>query len=224
MTRQLTALAAVGICILFLLPAVSTASIITVFTNFGAGQSYNTAGGNPVGNDFVGDDAAEGDTFTPTVTSAFSSLNIAVSCFAIGDCPDSFTISLDSDNAGLPGAVIESFTVPGDGALGILGNSNAPLTATSVLHPTLTAGTAYWIVVTADSNDSIAWNWNSTSDPSAEAFSPDSGTTWFSPSGLTPGAFEVNGTVSSATPEPGTISLLAGALSLCLLRRFASPR
>ncbi len=37
------------------LPAVAQASII--FTNLGAGQSYDVTQGNPVGNDFAGDNA-----------------------------------------------------------------------------------------------------------------------------------------------------------------------
>ena len=114
----------------------------------------------------------------------------------------------------MPGAVLESFSVPGT-SLGPLGANNAPLVLSSVLKPLLTAGTQYWVAVTSSLNDSIAWNWNSTGDASSEAISTDGGTTWFAPSGLTPGAYQVNGTpVTTVMPEPGALVLLTTVLLL----------
>src|SRR5208337_3114077 len=52
---------------------------------------------------------------------------------------------------------------------------------------------------------------------SAQAISTNGGTTWFSPSGLTPGAYEVDGsTVVVAVPEPNTLvlALASGVLGL----------
>jgi hypothetical protein len=192
-----------------------------VFSNFGAGFSYNIISGNFAGNDFGGDVAAEGDTFTPASSLNFSSLNIALSCFVTGLCPDNFTVALNQDNGGVPGVALESFTVTG-GSLGAFGSSNAPLVLTSILKPLLTAGTAYWVTVSADANDSVVWNWNSTGDPSIEAFSPDAGTSWFA-LGFTPGAYQVNATSAtiSDTPEPSTFVLLAPMMLLLLgLRNF----
>ena len=58
-------------------PAARAASIL--FSNFGPGLTYNTALGNPVGNDFVGFDEWPGESFTPIATSNIRSMAIALS-------------------------------------------------------------------------------------------------------------------------------------------------
>ncbi len=152
------------------------------------------------------------------VTPLFSSLRIALSCFAF--CPDPFFVALNQDAGNQPGAALETFAVPA-GVLGPLGSNNPPLLLNSVLNPALMPATRYWVTVSADLNDSIAWNLNSTSDPAAEAISIDGGSTWFSPSGNTPGAFEVSGIV----PEPASVGLLLGAAVLLgLLRLLLSSK
>lgn len=193
-----------------ILPFGARADIL--ISNFGPGLAYNTSGGNAVGNAFDNNTYAEGDTFTPTFTATFSSLDIALGCAFV--CPDPFNVSLTSDNGGQPGAVIETFSVAGS-SLGPSGSNNAPLVLNSALNPVLTAGLPYWITVTSDLSDSISWNWNSTGDTSAEAISTDGGATWFSPSGQTPGALEVDGSpIISSTPEPSSAACLMLALLL----------
>jgi hypothetical protein len=199
----------VGVWIfVFAATAISRADVM-VFNNFGAGLSYNTGAGNFVGNAFdgSGNNYGEGVEFTPYFTANLSSLDIALSCFF--GCSDSFTVSLDASSSGAPGAALESFTISG-ASLGPLGTNNPALLLTSVLMPTLTAGTPYWVTVTSDVNDSIVWNWNSTGDTSADALSTDGGSTWFAPSGETPGAVRVGGSV----PEPGAIVLLSTVVLL----------
>jgi len=192
--------------LLFAASSVSRADVV-LFSNFGPSFGYNTTGGNPVGNAFDGNNYAQGDTFTPTTSANFSSLDIALSCaFA---CPDNFTVSLDANSSDAPGAALETFAVAGP-SLGALGANNPPLILNSVMHPLLTAGTQYWVTVASDLSNSIAWNWNSTSDTSDEAVSTDGGATWFSPSGLTPGAYQVNGVQSTTTPEPSASWFLIG--------------
>jgi hypothetical protein len=218
MTDRSRILTTMGVwTLLFAAPAVSRADVV-LFTNFGAGFSYNTGAGNFVGNAFdgSGNNYAEGDTFTPTTSANFSTLDIALSCFLA--CPDNLTVSLDKNNAGVPGAVLESFTVAGP-SLGAFGANNPPVALTAVGPPILlTAGTPYWVTVSADLNDSITWNWNSTGDTSSQAISTDGGTTWFAPSGLTPGAYQVNGTpVTTVVPEPGALVLLTTVLLLLAL-------
>jgi len=205
----------------FIAPTVGHATV--VFSNLAGGSTkYNISDGNLVGNDPIfGTDDAEGDTFLGTGLT-FSNLQIALSCFGAGFCPDNFTVALTANNGGQPGATIESFTVSG-ASLGITGANNALVNLSSVLHPVLSNGTRYWITVVADLNDIIAWNLNSTGDSSAEANSQDGGSTWFSPSGFTPGAFEVDGTSNTNAPEPGTAALLvSGGLLLGLFRRVRS--
>lgn len=213
MMRHFTASVVLGFCITLLLPGVALASVI--YSNFGVGQSYNTAVGNFVGNDLVGDNLAEGDTFTPTSTATFGSLDIALSC--VVSCPDPFTVALTRDGGDQPGAVIESFTVAG-ASLGALGVNNPPIVLDSVVLPLLMAGTQYWVTALSDLNNSIAWSLNSTDDTSDQAISSDGGASWFSPSGLTPGAYEVDSL--AAAPEPGTLALLGSSLfGLAALRR-----
>ena len=215
MTHRSRILTSVGILtLLFAVPAVSRADSV-LFTNFGAGFSYNTGIGNVVG--FDGNRYAQGDTFTPTAGADFSSLDIALSCFSA--CPDNLSVSLDANKGGTPGAALESFSVSG-ASLGVFGNNNAPLVLNSVLMPLLTAGTEYWVTVSSDPNDSIAWNLNSTGDTSSEAMSTDGGTTWFAPSGLTPNAYQVNGTtLVSPVPELSNLNLMLVGLGLVLVMR-----
>ena len=201
-------------CLTYLLatPIISSASTVVVFSNFGSGFSSDTNNGNVIG---LGG-FAQADTFKPDFTAAFESLEISLSCAFT--CPDNFTVSLTASSSGRPGTVIESFIYPGVG-LGALGDTNTPLSFTSVLHPMLIARAQYWIEVQAPSGsaDAIAWNWNPTGDPSPEALSSNSGSSWFVPSGQTPGAYQVDATI----PEPGSISLLlaGGALLACLRKK-----
>ena len=207
--------------ILLLLPAVSSADII--FTNFGPGQTYNLSVGNIAGNDFVGDNLAEGDTFAPTASARFGSISIALSC-EVASCPDPFTVDLTADSgADSPGALLESFTDSGL-LLGPLGVYNPPITFTATGGPiTLAAGTQYWLTLSTDLSNSIAWSLNTTGDTSDEAISQDGGATYFSPSGLTPGAYQINSATTAVAPEPDTTVLLAVGLALtglaALLRR-----
>ena len=203
---------------LVLLPSVSLAAI---FTNFGPGQTYNQAVGNIAGNDFVGDNLAEGDTFTPTASAQFGSIGIALSC-EIASCPDLFTVDLTSDSGSdSPGMVLESFTSSGL-TLGPLGGMNTPIQFIASGTPVvLTAGKQYWITLSTDLNNSIAWNLNSTGDVSDQAISGDGGATYFSPSGLTPGAYQINA-ATAAVPEPNMSVLLAmgiGVLGVAAFRR-----
>jgi hypothetical protein len=212
-------LATLGLlALLFAAPAVSRADVV-LFTNFGPSLGYDTGGGGPVGNAFDGNNYGEADSFLSSATDKLSSIDIALGCFYTGGCPDSFTVALDSNSGGHPGAALESFSVSGSG-LGVFGNPNTPLVLTSVLMPTLTAGTEYWVSVTSDLNDSVVWGFNSTSDPLSQALSTDGGATWFAPSGQTPGALEVNGVTSTAPviPEPPSVALLATGLLLAAVR------
>lgn len=187
-----------------MLPA--TASATTIFTNFGPSLSYDTTQGNLVGNDFAGDNLAEGDSFISSATGVFSSATLALSC--VTGCPAAmnFTIDLTADSSDSPGAIIEDFSVTGV-IFDALGNDNTPITVNSVLRPTLTNGTQYWITVSSSVDYSISWNNNSTGDTNDQAVSTDGGATWFAPSGATPSALEVDG----VTPEPSTAACLAVA-------------
>lgn len=222
MTHRSAVLTSVGLWMLLFAATSGSRADTTLFTNFGAGFSYNTSVGNPIGNAFDGNLYAEGDSFSPSSSTMVSSIYLALSCDFASGCPDSFTVSLTRDAGDQPGASFESFTVSG-GSLGLLGVNNAPLILTSISDPSLTAGTRYWVTVSSDSNDTIAWNLSPTGDISDAAISSDGGVTWFSPSGLTPGALQVNGvTTTTSVPEPDTVVLLiSGLLLLAPGRRLA---
>jgi PEP-CTERM motif len=218
MTRRLTVLStSLGVWALVLAaPSAAQASTI-LFTNYGGGFSYNTTDGNPLGNDFVGDNVAQGDSFKPLVTDSVDLVRISLSDFV----PNSsnvapITVELTADAGGLPGAVLESWTIA-PGTLGSLGVNNPPVALTSLLHPTLSTANTYWLTASTTVDDSIAWNLNSTGDVHHTASSYDAGATWFSSAAtdLTPGAFDVEGPSSTApVPEPGTLMLLASGLAL----------
>jgi len=203
--------------VLIAMPTLSPSAPVVIYSNFAAGSSYDVSQGNPVGNAFDDNDYAEGDTFVLTGDAIFDSLRIALSCFA--SCTEPFFVTLTQDAGNQPGTALETFTVPG-AALGVLGANNPPLVLNSMANPALSAGTRYWIAVGADLHDSIAWNLNSIGDSAAEAISIDGGATWFSPSGNTPGAFEVRGIV----PEPGGLGLVAGAGVMCAFLRKSRRR
>ena len=208
--------AALGICaLLFAAPAVSRGDII--FTNYDPSFSYNIGAVNFVGNglDATTNNYAQGDTFTPAGSYVFGSLDISLVCFfGPGSCSSPVTVSLETDSAGVPGATLETFNVAGPSLAGF-GANNPPVVLNAAGPPLLlTAGKPYWVTVSSSFANSIGWNLNSTGDMSNEAISTDGGTTWFAPSGLTPGAYQVNGT---AVPEPKASVLLAIILSLLVL-------
>jgi hypothetical protein len=205
--------------LVFAAPSVAEAGAL--FTNFGPASSYDINSGNPVGNAFDGNDYAQANSFLPSFSGSLQSLRIALSCAF--SCSGPVSVSLNADIGNQPGLVLESFVLAG-GALGTIGTNNPPALLLSVLHPSLILGTQYWVAVAAGLTDSVSWNLNTTGDVSDQAISSDNGASWFSPSGNTPGALEVD-----AVPEPGSSGLVGGALVLSLLlqrRRFqsSSPR
>ena len=135
---------------------------------------------------------------------------------------DRMNLFLLSDAGGLPGMVLDTFTLTG-----IPSQSSALLSAYSTQHPLLTGGTAYWFGVTPTSDTEARWFLNSTGQlgPCAE----NSLGLW---SAETPdpmqGAFQLSGVLvsGSATPEPGTWALLGSSLGvgLCMLQRARRAR
>ena len=191
----------------FLMLAVSPlcASTITLASTFGSGLSFDTVlsdnwfvvgGGNP---QWI---AA---SFQPSVAATLDSVDLGVNIFGTF-----ISVDLDTNAGGVPGSILESFA--------LTGNSRFPVlrTGTSTLHPLLTAGTTYWLVLTP--GDSVGgWYFNNQGLNGAD-YTHDNGTTWATDTQLTP-AFDINGT-TTGVPEPSSALLfLTGLGGIGLYRR-----
>jgi len=196
------------------------ADATTIYSNFGAGLAYDTATANPVGLDFfTGDVDAQAASFASGVNAVLTSITIALSDFG-GTNGSPLTVTLRSDIGGLPDGVLETFVIPAL-TLGSFGNANAPLMLISAANPSLLLGQRYWVAVAAAASDPVAWNLYSIGAADGTATSVDGGATWNN-LGVTPGAYEVAGTVSTV-PEPGSLLLIGtGIVAASIRRRFGA--
>jgi len=207
-------------CVAGMLMLPRSADATTIYSNFGAGLAYDTATANPVGFDFfTGDVATQAGSFTSGVDSVLTSITIALSDFS-GTNSSPLAVTFRSDIGGLPDGVLETFLIPAL-TLGPFGSTNAPLVLTSAANPLLVLGQRYWVAVAAAASDPVAWNLNSIGAVGGTATSVDGGATWNN-LGLTPGAYEVAGTVSTV-PEPGSLLLIGtGIVAASIRRRFGA--
>jgi hypothetical protein len=215
----LTKLAVCGA--LFYSPVLSFAA--TIAGNLGTSPGYDATIANQVGNDGAGDDVYQAAGFKLISSGIVSQYELALSCFSASACSSSvsnpLTVALTSDKSGAPGAVIESFTLNASTLTTFgssAGNTGALITLNSKLDPLLVSGSTYWLEVTSDRNNMVVWYFNNSGDSrSSQALSLDGGVTWAG--GLTPSAFQINGTL---VPEPSSIGLVLGAgLLLSIFRK-----
>lgn len=195
----------------------------TIYNSFLPGNSYvccggslvsgtaATNGGQPVGLNLT---AA---AFTPTGN--FNLTQIDVALYFANSGTNGFILSLNLDNIGVPGSIIQSWsglTAPPQSN----GTSSIVQTVFPVSTVQLLAGQQYWIVASPAASDSFdIWAVNgSVSGPGGrEARSTGAGWTVFNNSvnGL---AFDVQG---SPVPEPKTLSLFGLGLFAILARHKA---
>jgi hypothetical protein len=138
--------------------------------------------------------------------------------------PAGVAVELYSDNSGVPGSSLGSFTTPGSLADG-------PNTFTASGLPTLTSNSAYWIVLRGIGSGSADWqftdgsgtvspNWQTLSS----AFRTSLGGAW-NVSSTQPYMMTINATAASAVPEidpasfGSALSLVLGSLTLLERRR-----
>ena len=139
-----------------------------------------------------------------------SSIDVAVSFRGIAGVfgTDSATVSLDSNNAGSPGAVLASATITG-----LPGLTCCAVDTITVSGVSISAGTEYWVVVTPNNVDTDdIWNTGAaTPFVFGNEIQSSSGGAW-TPQGSPQNAFDVIGT--SAAPEPAGLALEAGGFAL----------
>jgi len=200
---------------------VSAAHAVTIFDNFGPGYDYNVGVGMIVtGSASIYGQHDEAFSFVAASTCRLDSIALALAVDDPTVPTNEVALSLCSNQGGLPGAALESWTIP---VSGLSGNLNPPVWAYSALNPMLSAGTQYWLVGEANAAASaMVWFLNDTGDEGPMATRANGGS-WVPSYGLR-GAFQVNGT-AQAVPEPATVALFGlGIVALVLRRRRRSAR
>lgn len=174
-----------------------------VFNSFGPGDSYDSALLHVAGSG-AGMYEAVAIAFTPSASANLTSISFP----AQGLLDVNMVLAKDSGSDS-PGSALETFSSIALGA-------DTILTVNSVLHPSLTAGTTYWLeMLPTDPNTFGFGGWNGTNPNVAgdEAQQDIPNGFWQTIPTSEIAAFDVRGTV--ATPEPGSLSLLAsGAVAL----------
>ena len=175
----------------------------TIFSTFGSGQSFNSAGTALTIN------SAENIAADFTSTSATSVGSLALALF--GFAPMSLT--LESNFRGTPtgsGTTVVTGFTPGTATPTVF-------TFTLATPFSVAANTTYWLV--AQSADSTGDSWSSSTATSLAAlYQSLPGTTWSSSGTVL--AYSLSAPASATVPEPGTLQLLTGAALLAL----AAPR
>ena len=156
------------------------------------------------------------EAFTPLFTATLADIQLSY-----GSEVGGLSVTLRADNSGAPGAVIETFggTFPTF--------NNAPVTTLlSILHPQLTAGQQYWIVLdptptlsgwglwAAAPNRGVFADEITAVGPSGGAYLPQVGIWEDIDSNAIIGTLQVD-----STPEPSTVSLFVAGFVLVGLTR-----
>jgi hypothetical protein len=184
-----------------------------IFNNFGPGDTYLfpgvfwTVGTSDDYEPSAGFTVAAGTDYT--LSEIDFSAGVLFGTAAVG-------VGLREDAGGMPGAILESWTVSG------LGSSFAlrpPEVATSALHPTLLAGRQYWVTLTGgDETTQAGWDANAIFDQ-GPVYLAVGGTPILTGTDTRP-AFRVLGE-PAAVPEPSSLvgAAVAASVGLLLVRR-----
>jgi hypothetical protein len=191
-----------------LLGGCGTAAADVLYSNFAAGNAYDTtfgwtlSYGGPLGGDAFEDavafTVAGGDYL-------FNSAEVAVSHFW---GPDLVHFNLHADDGGAPGAVLDSTSASGVATPGTLG---PPMLADFGGDVVLENGRTYWLALRTEETDAhLSWAFNIVDDFGLRAWQLNNGA-WHPTLGIPGtdserGVFRIHGT---PVPAPATLGLLA---------------
>lgn len=186
-----------------------------IYTNFGAGDSYSDSHPWSVGfpPSPAGSELRVAVPFLVTGNYSLTSVRAAPALYA---SPNNFTVSVNADNGGIPGQVVETFSKT------TFAEPFAITTFNSSLNPLLTSGSTYWVVMSAVATPSWAgWISNNQGLVGAWVAYTDNQFTWtlYNAEGQYTPVFEVNGNLANGVPEPSAIALTALGVAGLLIRR-----
>jgi hypothetical protein len=207
MIRRFVCFLSLAVSFTSLLYASTAIASEIIYSTLGPGQSYSQESGWPVGTlPFPFDETQKMEaavSFTPSQSYTFESIDVAALLDSFS-ASNQFSVSLARDSgSNLPGAILEAFSFTG------LADVPAVYSSSSVLHPQLTAGERYWLVMSSDELLNIYLTWLDTDTflDGEIAYKNGLYTDWAYGYGSTP-AFEVRGTTAEAVPEPTSMLLM----------------
>ena len=202
----------------------------TLFSTFGPAETFNSAlpGGSVGAGVLGGFSVAEGGitlayAFTPSVSSHLSRVDLGMEykydpVKASG--PANLDVAIATDQAGLPGAAIETMHVTG--GLGSIPNAAGIVSASSAVKPWLQAGTQYWLVVAPPDLRNTVFQWLLSPQPNLEILSTSElqNIPWDRSNYAMALAFGVYG-IESAGPQPAIGT--GGVVDAASFRATISP-
>lgn len=127
-----------------------------MFSNFGPADSYDSGNGRAAAWDAGGVHLQNtvAAAFMPSMSRPLGTIEAALNLL---EGTNQVTLAIAPDDGGVPGVPLE--TIP---LSGVLSSSPTIIAARSLLHPTLNAGTQYWLVVSVGASGSeVGWSNNS---------------------------------------------------------------
>ena len=182
-----------------------------LFSDLGTGGSvYDSNNGSTVkGSGSGGNSITQARPFTVSGIGDFLLSQLDLGLVTQTGVP-TFTISVWTNNAGVPGTELGSWNVTTSTHLG---SCCGLVSQTGITGVTLTGGDQYWMVVGPQSlsdNSFNQWQWNTKGAVADQLGSLNGGATWINDGNGTNLAFDVLG--NSAAPEPGSLLLLGSGL------------
>ena len=184
----------------------SYASAMIIFNNFGSGDSFVHNAGQTIGDLGSLGLKTAAMPFTPGGNDTLDRIEIAAS---VAGGPTELDVWVTNTENDLSGVTLESFHFSEP-----LGISDTILSADSMLHPLLQAGSMYWLLAT--DTPSAQSTWYNSSETGSSVYRFDSGP-WRMVEDGSLGAFRITG---SPVPEPSSAVLFAIGTAFIAIRRL----